>query len=104
MLLIVSHKTYPYAHHEPFLTVCQDTLLHGETLLVVTPGDAHHVALPFVSQCVGLDLRAHALLVEDSELVLVRNLEQLLTSCRGIRHVQLQDTQIQKERSRIKSR
>lgn len=36
-----------------------DALLHGETLLVVTAGDADNVALPLVAQAVGGDLSAH---------------------------------------------
>lgn len=36
-----------------------DTLLHGETLLVVTAGDAEDVALPLITKRVGGDLSAH---------------------------------------------
>ena len=36
-----------------------DTLLHGETLLVVTAGDAEDVALPLITKGVGGDLSAH---------------------------------------------
>lgn len=37
----------------------QDTLLHRETLLVVSTGDAEDVALPLVAEGVGGDLLAH---------------------------------------------
>lgn len=37
----------------------QDTLLHGETLLVVATGDADNVALPLVTESVGGDLGTH---------------------------------------------
>lgn len=36
-----------------------DTLLHGETLLVVATGDAEDVALPLVAERLGRDLNAH---------------------------------------------
>ena len=38
-----------------------DTLLHGETLLVVAASDLDDVALPLVTQAVGGDLSAHLL-------------------------------------------
>jgi len=72
--------------------VGQDTLLHGESLLVVAAGDAQLVALPLISEDVGLDDLAHTLLVEDTQLVLVDHLEQLLASRRGIGNVELQHT------------
>ena len=53
---------------EPDTAVGEDSLLHGETLLVVSSGDSHHVALELVSEGVGLHLLAHALLVERSDL------------------------------------
>jgi hypothetical protein len=42
----------------------QDTLHHGETLLVVTTGDAENVTLPFVPKDVCVDL-LRDLLVEE---------------------------------------
>ena len=56
----------------------QNTLLHGETLLVVTTGDLEDVALELVTNRVTLDLLAHALLVEHTQLVVVINLDTLL--------------------------
>ena len=53
---------------EPDTAVGEDSLLHGEALLVVSSGDSHHVALELVSEGVGLHLLAHALLVERSDL------------------------------------
>lgn len=44
----------------------EDTLLHGETLLVVTTGDSENVTLPLVSDGVSGDLLGHSLLHEDS--------------------------------------
>jgi len=44
----------------------EDTLLHGETLLVVTSGDAENVALELVAEGVARDLSRDALVVEDT--------------------------------------
>lgn len=57
------------------LTVGQDTLLHGESLLVVAAGDAQLVALPLVTEDIGLHNLSHTLLVEDAQLVLVDHFE-----------------------------
>jgi len=60
--------------------VGQHTLLHGESLLVVTPGDAENVTLELVPESVGGDLSAHALLVKGTDLVLIVDLNQLLAA------------------------
>lgn len=67
----------------------QNSLLHGEALLVVAAGNLQDVAGPFVTEGIGLHLSAHALLVEDAQLVLIDHLEQLLRARCGIRYVQL---------------
>ena len=46
----------------------ENSLLHGESLLVVASSDAENVALPFVAQGGGVNLHAHALLVEGTDL------------------------------------
>lgn len=56
----------------------QHTLLHWETLLVVTTGDLEDVTLELVSDRVTLDLLAHTLVVEDTQLVLVLDFNGLL--------------------------
>lgn len=56
----------------------QDTLLHWETLLVVTTGDLEDVALELIADRVTLDFLAHTLLVKDTQLVLVFDLNALL--------------------------
>lgn len=55
-----------------------NTLLHWETLLIVSSGDLEDVALELITNRVTWDLSAHALLHEDAELALVLNLDQLL--------------------------
>lgn len=66
-----------------------DTLLHGETLLVVSTSDAEDVALELVADRVTGDLSAHALLHEDGELTLILNVDELLAAIGRVRDVQL---------------
>lgn len=53
-------------------------LLHWETLLVVTTGDAEHVALEVITEDVALNLVGHTLVVEVTKLGLVINLVRTL--------------------------
>ena len=46
----------------------ENSLLHGESLLVVASGDAENITLPFVTQGGGIDLHAHALFIERTNL------------------------------------
>uniref|UniRef100_A0A452FI77 Uncharacterized protein n=1 Tax=Capra hircus TaxID=9925 RepID=A0A452FI77_CAPHI len=45
----------------------QDTLLHGETLLVVPATDSDHITLPFFTQGVSSNFCGHTLLVEGTK-------------------------------------
>ena len=56
----------------------EDALLHGETLFVVSAGDAEGVALPFVAEGAAIDLLAHTLLVKGA------NLKRKETKCLNI--------------------
>ena len=56
----------------------QHTLLHGETLLVVTTGDLENVALELVANALTFNLLAHTLVIESTQLVLVINVDTLL--------------------------
>ena len=55
------------------LTSGEDSLLHGESLLVVSARDAADIALPLVTDGVHLHRGADALLVEDADLLLIVN-------------------------------
>jgi hypothetical protein len=66
-----------------------DTLLHGETLLVVSTGDAEDVALELIAEVVAGDFSAHALLHEVTELSLILNLDELLAAIGRVGDVQL---------------
>lgn len=67
----------------------QNSLLHGESLLVVTSGNLEDVSLELITKRVSLDLLAHALVVENAETVLVVNLDELLGSVGRIGNVEL---------------
>ena len=66
-----------------------DTLLHGETLLVVATGDLEDVTLPLVTDRVGGDLLTHAAVHEDAETALILNFDELLGAVGGVRDVKL---------------
>lgn len=57
-----------------------NTLLHWETLLVVTTGNLEDVSLELVSDGVSWNLSAHSLVHEDTELALVFDIDELLTA------------------------
>ncbi|KAI3481067.1 hypothetical protein L1887_56641 [Cichorium endivia] len=67
----------------------EDTLLHGETLLVVTTADAEDVALPLVAERVDLDVLRHALLVEAANEALILDVERLLGTRGRVSNVEL---------------
>lgn len=66
-----------------------DTLLHGETLLVVSSSDAEDVPLELIADGVTRNLSAHALLHEDTELALILNIDELLAAIGRVADVQL---------------
>lgn len=66
-----------------------DTLLHGETLLVVSTGDAEDVALELIADGVTGNLSAHALVHEDTDLALILNVDELLAAIGRVADVQL---------------
>ena len=63
-----SVATVALGQEKPDTTVGEDTLLHGEPLLVVTPGNAEHVTLELISKSVGFNFLAHTLLIERPHL------------------------------------
>lgn len=74
---------------EPDTGGVHDTLLHRETLLVVSTGDAEDVALELVADAVAGDFVTHAAVHEDAELALVFDLDQLLGAIVGVGDVEL---------------
>jgi len=67
----------------------KDTLFHGETLLIVSTRDAENVAFPFVADRVARDFLGDFLVVEDTETLLVIEIDELLGPGCGVGNVQL---------------
>lgn len=67
----------------------QDTLHHGETLFVVTTGDTENVTLPLVSKGVCLDLLRDLLVEEDTESLLIVDVNGLLSPSGGVSNIDL---------------
>jgi len=81
---------------QPHPAVGQDTLLHGEALLVVASSDAENVALELITKGIGLNLLAHPLLIERTNLQLISNLDQLLASRGRVRQIDLHPHSLKK--------
>lgn len=71
--------------------VQQDSLLHGETLLVVTASNLKDVTLEFLTQSVSLDFLGDALVVEDAQFTLVGDFNEFLTTSGRIGNVNLEN-------------
>jgi hypothetical protein len=90
-------------------TIGQDTLLHGETLLVITTRDPQHISLksafnysignwsrrgsrylPFITKRVGVHFSRDTLLIERSQLALIVNLNKLLAASGRVGNIQLE--------------
>jgi len=61
--------------HNADTAVCEDTLLHGKTILVRPASDAEDVALELVTKRGCVDLLRNALVVEDAQLLFVFDVE-----------------------------
>lgn len=67
----------------------QDTLLHWETLLVVTTGDLEDVALELVANGFTVNFLTNTLVVEDTDTVFIIDFDGLLSTINWVRNVQL---------------
>lgn len=74
----------------------QDTLHHGETLLVVTAGDTENVTLPFVSKDVCVDLLRDLLVEEYTESLLIVDVDGLLSPSGGVGNIDLHTYEMKK--------
>lgn len=77
------------------------TLLHWETLLVVTTSDAHNITLPLITKAVGWDLLAHLLFHKDSELSLVVDFDEFLRPVGRVGNVELHLECVESRLSRL---
>ena len=69
--------------------VGQDSLLHGESLFVVSSSDLEDVSLELVSEVFSLNFLSHSLIVKDSDSFIVVNFDRFLLSSGWISNVEL---------------
>lgn len=69
--------------------VKENTLHHRETLLIITTSNLQDVSLPLVTKSISLDFLGNALIVEDTQLTFIDNLDQLLAATSWISNVKL---------------
>ena len=74
---------------EPDTGWVHDTLLHGETLLVVATSNPEDVSLPLVTDTVTRHLLTHATIHEDAETALIVDFDELLGAVGWVGNVQL---------------
>ena len=67
----------------------QDTLLHGETLLIVPATDSDHITLPFFTQSISSNFCGHMLLIEGTKFSFIIHFNGLLAASGQERDVQL---------------
>jgi len=67
----------------------EDTLFHGESLLVIATSNTEDVAFPFVTKGVGRNLLGDFLFVEDTVSLLIINIDEFLFPCSGVGDVEL---------------
>merc|ERR1712142_344074 len=76
------------AHQETHTLICEDTLLHGETLLIIASSDPEDVSFKLLPNRVCFNLSAHALLHEYTHPLLIFNVKELLAPRSGVSDVQ----------------
>lgn len=70
-------------------TLDKDTLLHGETLLVISSSDSEDVALVVVTEVLSVNFVAHSLVEERTDVFLVVDFDFLVSAGKGVRDVKL---------------
>jgi len=76
-------------HKESDSTLDEDTLFHGETVLIVTTGNFEDVSLEFITKSVTFDFLAHSFTVEDGKLLVIIDGDGLLATSSGAGDVKL---------------
>ena len=89
-------------------SIGQDTLTHGEALLVVSTGDAENESLELISQDATVNFLGHAALVQVLETFLIIDFDDFLHSSAGASNIDLKrredkrETGVQRERKQTK--
>jgi len=74
----------PLRQQKPNTSRVHDTLLHRETLLVVSSSDPEDVSLELITNGITCNLLTHALVDENTETTLVIDFDELLGSVGGV--------------------
>jgi hypothetical protein len=69
--------------------VQEDTLFHGETLLIVTTSNLHDVTLEFFTKSVSFNFLRNTLIIEDAQFTLISNFNKFLTTSGRISDINL---------------
>jgi len=69
--------------------VDKDTLLHGETLFVVSSGDSEDVTLVFISHKLSVDFLTHASVKEGTNVFFIINFDFLVATSGGVTQIKL---------------
>ena len=77
------------SHQDLDTTWNEATLLHTETLLVVSASNLEHITLPLVSKNVSWDFGCEPLVIKGTELAVFLHLDLLLSARSGVRDVNL---------------
>lgn len=80
----------PFPHEDSDSSLDEDTLSHGEALLVVSTGNFEDVPLELISQLISVDFLSHSFVVEYGTLFVVIDFVSLLATCEWIGNVELQ--------------
>jgi len=72
-------------------SVDEDSLLHLETLLVVTAGNSEDVALELFSHDIAFDLLTHSSVVEGTDVLFIVNFNLFLATGGGVANVKLEN-------------
>ena len=72
--------------------VAEDSLLHGEAVLIESSVDSEDVSLELLAEGIGLNFLPHPLLEEDSASVVIVDIERFGRSVSGVRNAELRNT------------
>jgi hypothetical protein len=78
-------------HQDPYTALSENSLLHGEALLVTASHDLEHIALEFISKSISTDLLGQSLVKERPEFLVIVNFNLLLAPCSRVCNVELRD-------------
>jgi len=79
------------SHQKSDSCVGENSLLHGETLFVISTSDFEDVSLVFISKSFTVNFLGDSLVIQGSQFLLVIDFDAFLRAARAIRNIQLHD-------------